>query len=249
MTIYEKLLIRGSEIFLYPNEEYPASEIISGVNVYYGNKEKTMYAIDGNTYRGFHRIDRLLIGPKKITETFINSKLSWIIDYLKTVQDKQEYDNLCMTITEELREELKKNVKHPMLKPYNKVRKLVDLLFEHLVSMASELREYRKSLVPYLAVPLDSHILKSDVIFKPDLKSSLGIKRRATYKDISDPEQYNDIQDFLRQKAMEISKTYNQDFYPIYFDLLWNNRYEKDGGNLFKTNPYSKIKCKENRCH
>lgn len=237
MSIYEKLLIRGSEIFLSPDEEYPASKIIFGVNVNNGNKVKLMRAIDRNTYRGFHKINKSLIGPKEIIETFINSRLSWIIDSLKTVQNKQKYEYLCMTITEELREQLSKNVKDHMLKSYNKVRKPVDLLLEHIVSMASELREYRKSLVPFLDVPLDSYILESDIIFDQDSKSLLGIKPGATYKDILSKEQYKNIQAFIQQKSTEISTTYHQDFYPIYFDLLWNSRYNRDGQNLFKTNP------------
>ena len=118
----KKLLIRGSEIFLSPDEEYPASNIIFGVSVNNGYEVKKLCAIDGNTYRGFRRIDKSLIGPKKITETFIDSRLSWIIDSLKTLQSKQEYDNLSMTITKELREQLKKNVKHHMLKSHNIIR-------------------------------------------------------------------------------------------------------------------------------
>jgi hypothetical protein len=233
MSIYEKLLIRGREIFLLPDEEYPASDIIIGVHVNNGDKTKLMRAIDNNTYRGFHRINKSLKGPKEIVEIFINSRLSWIIDCLKIVQNKQKYEYICKTITEELREQLKKNVKHHMLESYNKVRKPVDLILEHIVSMATELTEYRKSLIPFLAVPLDSHILNSDFIFDQKSKALLGIKRGATYSDISCQRQYDDIQAFIQEKAADISTT----FYPIYFDLLWNDRYRRNGGNLFKINP------------
>ena len=116
---------------------------------------------------------------------------------------------------------------------------------EHLVAMALELREYRKSLVPFLNVPLDSYILTSDVIFDQDSKSLLGIKRRTTFSDISSPEQYDLIQKFLQQKSTGISTNQNQNFYPIYFDLVWKNRYESNGGNLFKTNQVKAKKIKD----
>lgn len=237
MDIYRKLLERGTEIYLSPGDEYSSQEIVLGVNVNNGYKVTTMYAIDKNTYRGFHRNDKSLDGPRKLIQDYLSYRLPGIINVLLTIRYKENFEYLSDKITEELREQLGKNVKDYMLKSYNKVRKPIDLLLEHLIAMSSELHVSRGVLVPMLNVPIDSYILNSEIIFDRSAKMDLGIKHGMTYQDIQSKTQYNEIQIYIREKADSLSSLFSNNFYPIYFDLIWSNRVEKAGNNLFKTNP------------
>lgn len=249
MDIYEQLLIKGRKIFLSPDEEYPALEIISGVKI--DGINGRMFAVGKETWRTLYRIDKskFVPGPKELIEEFFNFNMAWILQNLMTIKegDKQRFDQLCETVTDELKEQLKKNVKPERYECYNRVRKPVDLIFEHIVAMSTELREYRRILVPLLNVPLDKYVLRSNIIFNQKAKKDLGIeKREISMGDIKNLEHYNRIQTFIRNKASNLSNNYGN-FYPIYFDLLWKDRYKSNGGNLFKTNP-SKPKNK-NRIH
>lgn len=58
-----------------------------------------------------------------------------------------------------------------------------------------------------------------------------------TYKDIESMQQYYNIQKHIFEVASDLSLKYERKFYPIYFDLIWSDRYKRPGGNLFKTNP------------
>ena len=237
MEIYKKLLVKGTEIFLSPKEEYTASEIVFGVYVNNGIKVQKMYAINSNTYRGFHRMDTALPGPKEIIYDYIGSHLPEMIKALKSMTSKEDLDYFAMIITEDLRDQLSANVMSHMLGSFNKVRKPVDLLLEHLVAMSSELSTCRKALVPLLNIPLDSHLFKSDVIFDEGARKELGITKRMSFQHIRSESQYQEIQTYLEEKAQDLSAVFGKDFYPIYFDLIWNDRYERGGKNLFETNP------------
>jgi hypothetical protein len=81
-------------------------------------------------------------------------------------------------------------------------------------------------------LPLDSQIFQSEFIFTAQEAKALGIKRSFTYKDIKTAQHYADIQIFLKDKAAYIGLNHR-----IYFDLVWNKRFESNGTNLFLTNP------------
>lgn len=235
--IYNELLNKGEQVFLYPDELYSTYKIVNGASVNTGLEIKSMRAIDKNTYRGFHRANKTMTGPKELIDNYISSNLNNMIDGLKNVKSKYEFEVLANKITKELRNELSKNVKADMFNSYNKVRKSIDLLLEHIVSMSIELQDYRTILIPMLSVPLDSYILKSSVIFDNRAKISLRIKDNMTYKDIESMQQYYNIQKHIFEVASDLSTKYERKFYPIYFDLIWSDRYKRPGGNLFKTNP------------
>jgi len=45
------------------------------------------------------------------------------------------------------------------------------------------------------------------------------------------------LQAIVTSYANEIGRKVNRLFYPIYFDMLWNDRYKRGMGNLFELNP------------
>lgn len=92
--------------------------------------------------------------------------------------------------------------------------------------MAVELRDLRKKLIPLLFVPLDSFILGNDDIIPSEIKKELNIKKGSTFGSIEKRESYLKIQNYLSNVASNISKEIRKNFYPIYFDLLWNNRFK-----------------------
>ncbi|HEY8362336.1 MAG TPA: hypothetical protein VIK77_05565 [Tissierellaceae bacterium] len=244
MDIYKQLSEKGNQIFLFPDEEYPAWNIIQGVKI--KGFQKTQFAFNTNTVRKLERINKakLVPGPKKLAQEFFCLNMEQILQKLKGIKegDKQAFDKLSEEVSIQLRESLSKNVIPERLEVYNLVRKIVDLTFEHITAMAEELKGYRHILVPLLNVPLDGWILNSNIIFNKEEKKKLGISKgngnaRPGMGCIKNLEKYQEIQAFIYEKAKNISKNGGYTFYPIYFDLLWNNRYERNGGNLFKTNP------------
>ena len=84
-------------------------------------------------------------------------------------------------------------------------------------------------------LPLDSQMFQSDFVFSDKERQELKIKKEFTFKDILEQSHYNEIQEFLKQKANLIGLENK-----IYFDLEWNDRWKSNGNNLFETNPKPK---------
>jgi hypothetical protein len=126
--------------------------------------------------------------------------------------------------------ELSKNIRKDQLLSFNKLRKPVDIVIEHMISMGSDFNSVRQSLTKHLFLPLDSQMFQSSIVFSDEEIQYLKIDRTFTFKDIRSNSHYYEIQSFLSDKAARL----NID--RIFFDLLWNERYKSNGGNLFETN-------------
>jgi len=192
-----------------------------------------MWAVALNTFRGFHKKNKARKGAGPAFRGYFDENIEHILSELKKIRTADQLHSLENKICGEIRPRLS-NIKTKQLLPYNKIRKPVDLYIEHLVVMAEEIdAATRRRLVPILFVPLDSQIFKE--AFRPEELAKHSLGKDATYKDVSLESDYLSLQCILRQKAKVHSYTYSVPFHPIYFDLLWNNRYKSSGGNLFET--------------
>ena len=175
--------------------------------------------ISGNTLRAFHRIDVNKSGPKEIINCFlINSKDS-IINQLRKCKSAKDFDLLSNELEQTLKKELSKNVRPEILSNYNAVRKIVDLILEHVVLVSEELSTNRQQLIHLLQVPLDSFILNSSCLFTFNERKKFELKANAGFLSIKSKEQYNSIQNHLASIANE-----SKIDHPIYFDILWRDR-------------------------
>lgn len=173
----------------------------------------------GNTLRAFHRIDVNKSGPKEIINYFlINSKDS-ITKGLSKCTCAKDFDLLSNELEQTLKKELSKNVRPEILSNYNAVRKIIDLILEHVVLVSNELSNYRQQLIHFLRVPLDSFILNSSCLFTFDERKNFELKTNAGFLSIKNEEQYDIIQNHLASIANE-----SKIDHPIYFDILWRDR-------------------------
>jgi hypothetical protein len=126
-----------------------------------------------------------------------------------------------------------------MLKSYNKVRKPVDLYIMNLVAMAVELDTQRAVLVPLLFVPLDSQIMQHAELFEDIQLKECGLSRTSTYKHVTTEATYRGLQNLLDDRAAAVKKrlALGRRFFPIYLDLIWNDKYSNWGSNLFEVVP------------
>ncbi len=189
-------------------------------------------SLGSNTYRGFHRKNNNCLGASHTFRDVLTKKKDYLIHALNNLTSEIELNELANELCSELIIELGKNIKPSQLQSFNKVRKPVDIVFEHFVAMGEDFAPARKTATPWLFLPLDSQIFQSEFIFTTEEAKALGIKRRFTYKDIETAQHYADIQNFLKNKAANIGLNHR-----IYFDLVWNKRFESNGTNLFLTNP------------
>lgn len=234
--VYKAIQSRGSDIFMLPHPTYPYNSIILGCHVNTpSGYSKTMYAVAPNTWRGFHKIDKAGPKPGNIFKDYFIRNRNSIISNLRVVSTSSELDALEDDICRDLRSYLS-NVRQNMLASYNKLRKPIDLYIEHIVAMAVELDEYRDNLAKLLFLPLDSQMFQSIHLFTDYELYKYGVNRNSTFREVTSKNQYNGLQELLSAKADTIYKESGQPFFRIYFDLLWNDRYCKEGTNLFTTN-------------
>jgi hypothetical protein len=176
--------------------------------------------VGGNTLRAFHRKEKNSVGPTEIVREFIIHSKVQIIKGLEKAKSTDDIDLLSDEFFRELKARLEVNVQDRVLKNYNAVRKLVDLILEHVALIATELNENRKQIIPYLRVPLDSFILNSDCLFKYQEREDFSLKANGGgFLSVRDKDQYHRIQNHLI-KVSQSCKISN----PIYFDVLWRDR-------------------------
>jgi hypothetical protein len=192
-------------------------------------------SLGSNTYRGFHRKNNNCLGASHTFRDVLTKNKDYLIHALNNLTSEIELNTLANELSSELKIELSKNIKPLQLQSFNKVRKPVDIVFEHFVAMGEDFAPARKTATPWLFLPLDSQIFQSKFIFTTQEAKALGIKRSFTYKNIKTAQHYADIQNFLKDKTAGISLNHR-----IYFDLVWNKRFESNGTNLFLTNPSRK---------
>ena len=233
----DEYLDKADKVFLHPSPKYSWNEIISGAPVksQTGSTRK-MVAVNQNTFRGFHRVDKSYPGAREGFINYFLSQRAVLIGALSSVNTRDDLTKLSNHICEGVRTNLS-NCSPTQLQAYNKVRKPVDLFLEHLVSMAIELDAARERLIPLLFLPIDSQILACPGLFADNELHDNYLSRSSTYKDVRSEQAYLVLQEFLSQKATVVAEARQRQFYVIYFDLIWNNRHKEWGGNLFETNP------------
>lgn len=209
----------GDKVFLSPNP------LLS-----YDNLAKC--SLGSNTYRGFHRKDTKKPGAASIFKKFLMEKRSFIQSKIKEVKSEIDLDNLLKELCNSLLAELRINIRADQLISFNKIRKPVDIVIQHMIAMGEDFNSERTIITNLLFLPLDSQIFQSGFIFTDQEAKNLSIKRNYTFKDIRCESHYSDIQVFLKEKAKRIKLNHR-----IYFDLVWKDRYKSRGTNLFLTNP------------
>ena len=185
--------------------------------IYYDTLAKSI--ISGNTLRAFHRIDVNKSGPKEIINYFLINTKDSIIKGLIKCKSAKHFDLLSSELEQTLKKELSKNVRPEILSNYNAVRKIIDLILEHVVLVSNELSNYRQQLIHFLRVPLDSFILNSSCLFTFDERKNFELKTNAGFLSIKSKEHYDSIQNHLASIAND-----NKIDHPIYFDILWRDR-------------------------
>jgi hypothetical protein len=228
-TKIEALHRHIKKIFFEPEGLISYDELIIGRKV----NGRKIVALESNTYRGFHKIEKESSGACKVfTDFFLNNR-GRILKTLKAVKDINGIDELLGQISEEIRKELTANIKNHQLTSFNKVRKPVDIVIEMVVCLTSEItNDDRSRLVPMLRLPLDSWMFKDEVVFcEADLKT-LSIKRSFSFRSITEKEHYFVLQNYLIERCRKIGN----DVYPICLDLFWNNRFKRSGNNIAELN-------------
>lgn len=238
LSILKQAQQSSETIFLNPSALYKYEDIIKGVTVN-GTIKK---AVDLNTTQAFGK--KLTYGnfydnkkkAMEVCDEYFLLKKDWIINELNYhIQTKKAMDafehELFMGIQDSL---LAYTTPTLIEESYNRIRKVVELYLEHIVSMASEINsETRKLLTPLLFLPIDSWIIKNESIFDSKSISCWGLTRGSTFGQIKEKTLFDDMQRCLVKKASEISKVLGKEFHVIYFDLFWKNRLDMPGGNLF----------------
>lgn len=234
---------KAEETILRPKTLYKWDDIIKGVSVKRQNgTTKTMWAVDTNTFRGFHKINKSCAGASKVFQEYFVLNKQKIIAAIISAKNSSDLHTIENEICSDIRPKLS-NIKQSLLNTYGKIRKPVDLYFQNLICMSQELNHSRVDLVPYLFLALDSQIFSDQNVFTDLELREFHLSRNSTYKDVTEEKIYIQLQDILSKKAKYLSKP-DAKFYKIYFDMLWNNRHRNWGSNFFETNP---LRCRKRK--
>jgi hypothetical protein len=232
-------LDKAEQVFLRPGNRYPWDNIVNGAQVLTSDgSTRLVSAVDPNTFRGYHKVKKNCPGAQKEFRDYLINHKSALIEALVGIQNREQLHQLENEICRMIRG-LLKNVKPEMLNSYNKVRKPVDLYIMNLVAMAVELDAHRAGLVPLLFVPLDSQIMKHAELFEDIQLKEHHLSRRSTYKDVKTETAYRALQNLLSDRAATVEERLGlgRRFFPIYLDLIWNNKFSNWGSNLFEVVP------------
>ncbi|WP_065077978.1 hypothetical protein [Clostridium ragsdalei] len=238
LSILKQALQSSETIFLKPSVLYKYEDIIRGVTVN-GTQKK---AVNLNTTQAFGK--KLTYGnfyenKKKAMEVcdefFLSRKYRIINEIHSHIRTKEAMDTFEHELYMNLQEALLAYTTPTLIEEsYNRIRKVVELYLEHIVSMASEIdNETRKLLTPLLFLPIDSWIIKNESIFDNESIYRWGLTRGSSFGEIRKKPLFDDMQRYLVKKANEISMVLGAEFYVIYFDIFWNNRLSMPGCNLF----------------
>lgn len=243
-TYWANIAEKAEDIFMRPRLLHSWNDIIQGVQVCKsdGSTER-MFAVAKNTWRAHHRKDRSQPGSSAIYSEFFIKHRDDILHDLLAVKDNDGVNALADKLAKAVRPSLV-NLKPHVLGSYNSIRKPIDLYLEHLVAMAAEApQDARARLTPMLSLPLDSQMLgafeignRQFRIFSNEELKRVGLKPHPSYGHIKTETAYLRLQDIAQRQACNISASCGRPFYPIYFELLWNRRYTREGRNLFELN-------------
>jgi hypothetical protein len=223
--IIKKMNEKGNIVFLNPNGKIENSKDLIEAN------DVLQYAIAGNTFRGFHRVDQSLDGASVIFRNVLDKKYTQkIVTKLQKITKEEDLNVLENEIVEVLKEKLKDNIKNDKLETYNRIRKPVDLFIENLVCLCKDFKHTdRERIIPWLFLPLDNYMFNSPIVFPKLDYNEFKIKRNFTMGNIKDEDTYNTIQNYLKTRAKELKLNHR-----IYFDLLWHDKYNGKGDNLWE---------------
>lgn len=232
-SILMKALEKGKQIFTNPKPLYSYDEIITGVNI----SGKNMKAVANNTFMAFgYPLDENAKKVKKVYEDYFISNKSIIIKELINVNSLYDMDYVERTIYKEIYSKLI-DIKAEKLDSYNRIRKPLNLYLEHIISMCNLIDNIqRERLVQYMFLPMDKFIFNSPHIFNDNEKRKWHISDKAGFGIVRTEELFYEMQNTLVEKAQNISKELDEEFYRIYFDMFWGNRIESEGANLFLSN-------------
>ena len=189
------------------------------------------HTLANNTYRGFHKLDKEGPGAKEAFEHVLLNSQKVIVQSINHIKSEKDMDLFAKELSRALKARLSKCIRNDQLESFNKIRKPVDIILEHFISMGSDFVKARERITKYLFLPLDSQMFQSPDVFSEAEARMLRIDRNFTFKDIYDEGHYVEIQTFLKEKAENLGID------RIFFDLIWNNRFNSEGRNLFATNP------------
>lgn len=231
IKIYKKACESGNHIFMTPKKLYTYNEIINGVKV----GRITMKAVDESTFQAFGRFNENMRKSQSVYREYFNNNEKKIINSLNGISTQNELGELEEEIFSNIHNKLLKDTDNGRLNSYNRIRKPINLYLEHIVSMAQEINK-RKALVPMLYLPLDKVIFGSDYVFNDSERRKLNINPNLGFGQISAKEHYNKLQIYLKRKSDLISQKIGVEFYKIYFDMFWKERYLHCDDNLFYSN-------------
>lgn len=226
----------AEKVLLHPQRTYDWNAILFGAPVLdRGGHTHMLRAISGNTVRALHRADKSITNVDVIAR-FFDERRDTLLQQLAAIENRTQLD----TLSDELRSALVRSLTHvkpAMLGSYNRTRKLVDLALEHLVAMAGEIAPaLRARLVPMLYLPLDSRMLGNPALFDTATVQRIAGAAAPGYGEITSRSGYAVLQSALDERCRSISGKLGRSFHPIYCDLLWRERANASGGNLFELN-------------
>ncbi|XGA80985.1 hypothetical protein OR573_04850 [Halomonas sp. CH40] len=139
----------GDRVFLNP---YPL----------YSYEELALKSLGSNTYRGFHKINKKMGGAKSVFTRVLIEEKENIIKGIKLAETVKCIDQFSGEVCSIISDELKKNIKGHQLESYNKIRKPVDIVIEHMTAMYEGFEDVRERNTKFLFLPLDSWMFKSE---------------------------------------------------------------------------------------
>lgn len=236
-NVAQMISLKAEDVFFSPKQLYKYEDIVNGTFTKKGDgsfkKEK---AISTNTIRAFHRLDKNRPSIAQDIDDYFTTNKNLIIKGLLEIKNEEELHRFENIICNNIRGLPNLNIDKYKLYEYNLIRKPVDLFIEHLVLLAIELDNKRNDLISFLFVPLDKWILSErseHCFFDTDLRF-YGIKKGAGFTSIKEESIYVKLQSLLNRNAKSLAKITGKNFYRIYFELLWRDRYKNKGGNIWE---------------
>lgn len=224
----------AERLFLSPEPQYEWDQIIAGVQVCFSDGRTERRDAVGTTFRGFYKLNKALRGAKEVYDSFFVQNERTIQANLSAVTDRNALHRLC----DEWRQQIVRglsNIRSEHVTSYGKTRKPIDLYVMNLVAMATELNEARRRLVPLLFLPLDSQMFQK--AFTDDELRPFGLSHRSTYGDVKGPDVYLALQQLACARVRDLSEQLGYTVHPIYLEMLWRDRLDNRGSNLFTASP------------
>lgn len=107
-------------------------------------EELVLKSLGSNTYRGFYRKNNNCFGASYTFRDVLAKKKDYLIHALNNLTSEMQLNELANELCSELIVELSKNFKPLQLQSFNKIRKPVDIVFEHFVAMGEDFTQARK---------------------------------------------------------------------------------------------------------